>query len=124
MALRHRGIMKVYAIDFYSGYKFEFEVVNNSDRNVKIVFSAHTFNSYSDYDGSYLIGVCSGRMTNEVSLSYRNIYRLAKAIGFEPRILYNLDGGGSSAFVYKGERLNKLTQGEDRPCPNYLIIGK
>ena len=39
---------------YRDGYKFEFEVVNNSDRNVKIVFSAHTFNSYSDYDGSYL----------------------------------------------------------------------
>ena len=26
MALRHRGIMKVYAIDFYSGYKFEFDI--------------------------------------------------------------------------------------------------
>lgn len=76
-----------------------------------------------DYDGNYLIGVCSGRMTNEVGLSYRNIYSFAKAIGFEPRILYNLDGGGSSAFVYEGVRLNKLTQGENRPCPNFLIVG-
>ena len=77
-----------------------------------------------DYEGNYLIGVCSGRMTNEAGLSYRNIYSFAKAIGFEPRILYNLDGGGSSSFVYKGVRLNKLTQGEDRPCSNYLIIGE
>ena len=77
-----------------------------------------------DYDGNYLLGVCSGRMTNEVGLSYRNIYSFAKAIGFDPRILYNLDGGGSSSFVYKGVRLNKLTQGENRPCPNYLIVGE
>lgn len=75
-----------------------------------------------DYEGNYILGACSGRMLNQAGLSLSNIYSIIKAIGFDARILYNLDGGGSSVFVYNGVRLNELTRGEDRPCANFLIV--
>lgn len=93
-------------------------VAGGRDRND---YSPRTFIG-QDFEGNYILGACSGRMINEVGLSLNNIYRFVKAIGFEPRILYNLDGGGSSVFIYKGVRLNALTRGEDRACANFIIV--
>jgi len=35
---------------------------------------------------------------------------------------YNLDGGGSSTFIFKGQVLNRPSDGEHRPVVTNIII--
>jgi len=35
---------------------------------------------------------------------------------------YNLDGGGSSTFVFKGEVLNRPSDGKQRPVVTNIVI--
>jgi exopolysaccharide biosynthesis protein len=35
---------------------------------------------------------------------------------------YNLDGGGSSAFVFDGRVLNRPSDGSERPVVNNIVI--
>ncbi|MBQ3308114.1 MAG: phosphodiester glycosidase family protein [Bacilli bacterium] len=60
-----------------------------------------------DYDGNYIVGVCHGRRKGEAGMNMIEIYDfVSKNINSNIRILYNADGGGSSAFVYQGEKVN------------------
>ena len=60
-----------------------------------------------DYDGNYIVGVCHGRRKGEAGMNMMEIYDfVSKNITSNIRILYNADGGGSSAFVYQGEKIN------------------
>ena len=78
-----------------------------------------------DTNGNYIVGVSSGRNEGEKGLSMIDIYNFCLNVAnFTPHFLYNLDGGGSSAFIYKGTRVSTLTQGENRKCANYLSFEK
>jgi len=46
----------------------------------------------------------------------------AKLINFGVKDAYNLDGGGSSAFVYKGRLLNRPSDGKQRKVPTHFIV--
>lgn len=75
-----------------------------------------------DYDGNYLIGVCGGRKTDDTGMTLPNVIDFVlNTAGFSAKLIYNLDGGGSSNFLYHGIRQNKLVAREDRACPNWLI---
>ncbi|MBO8173603.1 MAG: phosphodiester glycosidase family protein [Bacillaceae bacterium] len=45
-----------------------------------------------------------------------------KLLEFNVRDAYNLDGGGSSTFFYKGEVLNKPSDGRERPVISSFVI--
>lgn len=77
-----------------------------------------------DTSGNYIVFVASGRMDNEAGFSMKDGVEFCPAVGFTPYILYNLDGGGSSAFVYKGVRVSEIVEGENRPVANFLVWGK
>jgi len=63
-----------------------------------------------DYDGNYIVGVCTGRQKGEAGMNFQEIYDFVTTqVSNNVRILYNADGGGSSAFVYNGQKLNPNT---------------
>jgi exopolysaccharide biosynthesis protein len=45
-----------------------------------------------------------------------------KLLEFHVRDAYNLDGGGSSAFYYKGRILNRPSDGRERPVVSNLVV--
>lgn len=45
-----------------------------------------------------------------------------KLIDFGVKDAYNLDGGGSSAFVFKGKLLNRPSDGRQRPVPTNIVV--
>lgn len=74
-------------------------------------------------DGSYLIGCCGGRTFNDTGMQVQDIADfLINRINFNPRVAFNLDGGGSSAYLYRGIRQNPLIALENRKCPNYIVF--
>lgn len=78
-----------------------------------------------DYDGNYFVMVCEGRSPSSIGMSLRDVYAfVTNQLGLTLRFLYNLDGGGSSSFVYHGIRRNKLTEYEDRPVANFITFRK
>ena len=86
--------------------------------------------------GDYIIGVCDGRNDNitsnvddngnvtaesEYGLKLNEIYDFVKKkITTDVKILVNADGGGSSSFVYKGERKNRIIGDAERPRFTFL----
>ncbi|MGC7847413.1 phosphodiester glycosidase family protein [Desulforudis sp. 1088] len=46
----------------------------------------------------------------------------SKLIDFGVKDAYNLDGGGSSAFVFKGKLLNRPSDGKQRPVPTNFVV--
>lgn len=79
--------------------------------------------------GEYIAGVCDGRndgitshiknngevIESEYGLKLNEIYDFVKKnITDDVRILVNADGGYSSSFVYKGQRMNQLAKGNER----------
>ena len=42
-------------------------------------------------------------------------------VGFNSRVIFGLDGGGSSNMLYHGIRQNALVGREDRICPTWLV---
>lgn len=76
-----------------------------------------------DYDGNYFVMVVEGRSPVSAGMSLPDVYDFVKnKLGLNLRFLYNLDGGGSSSFVYHGIRQNALTQHEDRPVANFITF--
>ena len=86
--------------------------------------------------GDYIVGVCDGRNDNitsnvddngnvtaesEYGLKLNEIYDFVKKkITTDVKILVNADGGGSSSFVYKGERKNRIIGDAERPRFTFL----
>ena len=75
-----------------------------------------TFMGQDSVTNDYFVGVCSGRKggsdKNEAGLNNYEIYDFVyNNITTNIRILYNGDGGGSSAFVWNGQKLNYTTDG-------------
>lgn len=75
-----------------------------------------------DADGNYIIFISGGRNQNDVGLNPLDCYNFCISVGFTPRILYNLDGGGSSQMVHNGILVNQLpaNDAETRKVPNFL----
>ena len=75
-------------------------------------------------DGRYIIGVCGGRVWDDTGMQVQDIadFLFYHVDGFTPRVAFNMDGGGSSALLYKGIRQNPLVGREDRACPSYLVF--
>lgn len=99
--------------------------------NGEFVGSGHVSDDYNpltfigqDYDGNYLIAVCEGRNPDSLGMSMHDAKAFVEQIGFDAKFLYNLDGGGSSTFVYHGIRVNKLTRGENRKVSSFITFRK
>ena len=105
-------------VGFYTlinGYQTTEYVVDNTDFAERTVIA-------QDGDGNYLIFVTEGRSIYSVGFNPQDIVNFATSIGFTSRILYNLDGGGSSQMVYHGVTVNQLAgdTGKTRIVPNTL----
>ena len=78
-----------------------------------------------DYEGNYIVVVCEGRSLVSRGMSLPDMYDfVVNVIGFNAKFLYNLDGGGSSSFVYKGVRRNALTKNENRKVSTFISFRK
>ena len=74
-----------------------------------------------DNDGNYIVGVCTGRRDNEKGMTLKQVYDFVTSeVTNNLRFLYNADGGGSSAFVYKGQKLNPNTDKSERVRPDLI----
>lgn len=75
-----------------------------------------------DADGNYIIFVTGGRSKEDVGFNPLDCYNFCISVGFTPRILYNLDGGGSSQMVHNGILVNQLASdtAQTRKVPNFL----
>ncbi len=93
---------------------------NTIDPNLSVDKHPRTFIG-QDYDGNYIVGVCDGRGEDEAGLTLREVYDFVNTeVTDDLRFLFNGDGGGSSAFVYEGEKLNSDTDGSERPRPDAI----
>lgn len=75
-----------------------------------------------DGEGNYLIFVTAGRAYLNVGFNSKDCCEFASSLDFNARILYNLDGGGSSQAVYRGITMSSLAgdTGIIRNVPNAL----
>ena len=93
---------------------------NTIDPSLSIEKHPRTFIG-QDYDGNYIIGVCDGRGENEAGMTLREVYDFVNTeVTDNLRFLFNGDGGGSSAFIYEGEKLNPNTDGNERERPDLI----
>lgn len=75
-----------------------------------------------DFDGNYLIGTCGGRCANDTGMTYEDIDNFIRTtLAFNAKVIFNLDGGGSSQYLYRGIRQNSLIANENRPVPNFIV---
>lgn len=75
-----------------------------------------------DSDGNYIVVVSEGRSDVNVGFNPLDCVNFCTSVSFTPRILYSLDGGGSSQIVYHGITMNQLAgdTGETRKVPNAI----
>ena len=74
-----------------------------------------------DNSGNYIVGVCTGRRDGEKGMTLKQVYDFVTTnVTSDLRFLYNADGGGSSAFVYKGQKLNPNTDKNERARPDLI----
>ena len=74
-----------------------------------------------DYDGNYIIGVCDGRSENEAGMTLKEVYDFVNTeVTDNLRFLFNGDGGGSSAIMYDGQKLNPDIDGSERERPDLI----
>lgn len=75
-----------------------------------------------DYDGNYLVAVCGGRTEGDTGMTGVDEVRFVMHdMNFNAKVIFNPDGGGSSNLLLHGIRQNKLVNGENRACPNWLV---
>lgn len=75
-----------------------------------------------DFDGNYLIGTCGGRTATDTGMTYEDIDNFIRTtLAFNAKVIFNLDGGGSSQYLYRGIRQNKLINNENRAVPNFIV---
>lgn len=77
-----------------------------------------------DIDGNYIVIVTGGRSSTDVGFNPKDGIDFCTHVGFTPRILYHLDGGGSSQIAYHGVTMNQLAgdSGETRKVPNIICF--
>lgn len=74
-------------------------------------------------NGDYIVIITDGREWDENNCTGLDICNFIESIGFNARILYQMDGGGSVCFSYMCSRINKLIRNEDRPIANMIAWG-
>ena len=113
-------------VEYDNAFRAWYCLYNNGDTNPNLdntVYEPRTFLAQNT-EGDYLIGVCGGRKDDDTGMTFANIIKFVNTtIGFGAKLIYSLDGGGSSNFMYHGIRQNKLIARTDRPCPNWLVWG-
>ena len=93
---------------------------NTIDPSLSIDKHPRTFIG-QDYEGNYIIGVCDGRGENEAGMTLREVYDFVNTeVTDNLRFLFNGDGGGSSAIIYDGKKLNSNTDGSERERPDLI----
>ncbi|MDY3918191.1 MAG: phosphodiester glycosidase family protein [Candidatus Limivivens sp.] len=71
--------------------------------------------------GEYVLLVADGRNAGGSSgLNQKEMISILK--GYGCKFAYNLDGGGSSTLVYKGQVLNNPSDGKERACGDFLYF--
>ena len=76
-----------------------------------------------DGDGNYIVLTSGGRQYREHGLTYADItYVVKSVIGFDAVLLYNCDGGGSSALLTHQMRQNALVENEPRKVPSMIVF--
>lgn len=100
---------------YINNYQVQTTHINSTDFRERTIIG-------QDADGNYLIVVTGGRSTFDVGFSPQDALDFCTSISFTPRILYNLDGGGSSHITYRGITMNQLASdtGDTRTVPNVL----
>ena len=75
-------------------------------------------------NGDYFVGVCTGRNsdnTKQKGMTLKEVYDFSQEVtGGNIKFLMNGDGGGSSAFVYDGKKLNPNTDKSERARPDII----
>ena len=75
-------------------------------------------------DLHYVFVVADGRTTDNAGLTLRELAGFMKDLGAETA--YNLDGGGSSTMIFRGELINNPTTGgrrtEERSVSDIVYI--
>ena len=81
-------------------------------------------------NGDYFVGVCAGKgvasddVDKNLGMNLNEVYDFVQEVtDGEIDFLMNGDGGGSSGFIYEGDKLNPETEGDERPTPNAIIWG-
>ena len=109
----------VWAVQGFYCYVYNYQnttfATNNTDYAERTVIG-------QDIDGNYLVFMCEGRSDVDAGLNPLDSVNFCASIGVSPRILYNLDGGGSSQIVAHGVTVNQLPgdTGETRSVANAL----
>lgn len=98
-------------------------VDENKDPNIgKNSVNPRTFIGQTQ-NGDYFIGVCTGRNSDgkQKGLTLKEVYDFSQEVtGGNIKFLMNGDGGGSSAFIYEGKKLNPDTDNEERARPDII----
>ena len=68
----------------------------------------------------YVLLVADGRRSGTAGLNLTQMVNIMK--GANCKFAYNLDGGGSATLSYRGEVLNKPSDGSERPCADFLLF--
>lgn len=75
-------------------------------------------------NGDYITIITDGREWNENNCTGLDICNFIESIGFDARILYQMDGGGSVCLSYNCSRANKLIRNVERSIANMLAWGR
>lgn len=111
-------------VNYPNAFRAWYCLYNDGSTNPDLDTTTHEPRTFlaQDYNGNYLIGVCGGRKVNDTGMTYPDIIKFIRTtLSFEAKLIYSLDGGGSSNFLYHGIRQNKLVDRTDRDCPNWLV---
>jgi hypothetical protein len=73
-----------------------------------------------DIHGNLVVMVCEGRQADQKGLTFPECWEVMRE--FNCTDVGNADGGGSSAFVYKGELLNSTYRKEYRRVVSQLLV--
>jgi len=68
----------------------------------------------------YIVLVADGRSSVSAGLNYTQMLQIFRRYGAQ--YAYNLDGGGSATIAYKGQVLNKPSDGRERPCGDFILF--
>jgi exopolysaccharide biosynthesis protein len=73
--------------------------------------------------GKYVLLVADGRgKGGSLGLNHNEMIQIMQSYGCQ--FAYNMDGGGSSAMVYRGTVLNNPSDGGERACGDFLCFTK
>lgn len=75
-----------------------------------------------DSANNYIIGVCGGRTASDTGMTLQDIINFIRTeLNINARVIFNLDGGGSATYHYRGIRQNDLIDNENRAMPYYIV---